>query len=899
VTDTTNSHENPRDGAPPSAALAASLADRYRIERAIGHGGMATVYLAQDLKHDRRVALKVLRPELAAVIGAERFLAEIRTTANLQHPHILPLHDSGTADGTVFYVMPYVEGESLRDRLAREKQLPVEEAIRVTREVAGALDYAHRHGVIHRDIKPENILLHDGTALVADFGIALAATQAGGTRMTETGMSLGTPHYMSPEQAMGEREITARSDIYALGCVAYEMLAGEPPFTGPTAQAIVAKMMTDEPRPLSLQRHTVPTHAAAAVRRALEKLPADRFQSAAEFAMALGDPTYASRVTVERAALGPVGAAYMRPLRGPGAALAAVTAISLALAAWGWLRPAPVPASGTIRFVAELDGVQDFPNTAPILVSPDGQSVVTAATVGRRSELVVRRLGEMATTVIPGAEGASRAFMSADGKWVGFSKGGKLMKLPVEGGTAVALAETQWGGGSWGEDGTIVYSVSYQSGLWMTTAAGGNPRMLTVPDSSTDELAHWWPQLLPDGKHVLFTAFRAPLTRATVEVLDLESGTRKVLVEGGVMGRYAASGHLLFARDESVLAVPFDLDHLAVTGAAVVVLDDVAMNPSDGFAAYDVSPTGTLAYLPASVAGSRFTVIETDRRGAGRTIIAAEGRYAEPRFAPGSGRISLSIRAERGTQDVWIQDLTRGTRLRLTTDEASDFGGTWTPDGRELVYMSERPLFELYRRVADGSRPAEPLLTGQHDRITGGVSADGRLLSFVLSVPGAAELWTVTLQGPPEPRKYLANGFALGHPAISPDGRWMAYDSDESGRTEVYAQSFPDPTGERHQVSTGGGSEPAWTRGGRELVFRRGDSVMAVAVDLRTGAAGNSSLLFAGPYVDEPEWSGARSYDVTPDGERLLLLEQRPGVGRGRVHITTNWFAELRERVPR
>ncbi|MDH4348743.1 MAG: serine/threonine protein kinase, partial [Gemmatimonadota bacterium] len=274
----------------PSAALAASLADRYRIERAVGQGGMANVYLAQDLKHHRRVALKVLRPELAAVIGAERFLAEIRTTANLQHPHILPLHDSGTADGTVFYVMPYVEGESLRDRLAREKQLPVEDAVRVAREVAGALDYAHRHGVIHRDIKPENILLHDGTALVADFGIALAATQAGGTRMTETGMSLGTPHYMSPEQAMGEREITARSDIYALGCVVYEMLAGEPPFTGPTAQAIVAKMMTDEPRPLSLQRHTVPTHLAAAVRRALEKLPADRFQSAAEFAEALADP---------------------------------------------------------------------------------------------------------------------------------------------------------------------------------------------------------------------------------------------------------------------------------------------------------------------------------------------------------------------------------------------------------------------------------------------------------------------------------------------------------------------------------------------------------------------------------------------------------------------------------
>ena len=267
--------------------LASALADRYRIERELGAGGMATVYLAQDVKHDRRVAVKVLRPELAAVIGAERFLAEIKTTANLQHPHILPLHDSGEADGFLFYVMPYVEGESLRDRISREHQLPVPEAVRIAREVASALDYAHRHHVIHRDIKPENILLHDGSALVADFGIALAVSTAG-SRMTETGMSLGTPHYMSPEQAMGEREITARSDVYALGCVTYEMLVGEPPFTGPTVQSIIARVMTEEPRALTIQRKSIPPHVESAVRTALEKLPADRFATAAEFGAALG-----------------------------------------------------------------------------------------------------------------------------------------------------------------------------------------------------------------------------------------------------------------------------------------------------------------------------------------------------------------------------------------------------------------------------------------------------------------------------------------------------------------------------------------------------------------------------------------------------------------------------------
>src|SRR5687768_5777861 len=267
---------------------------------------MATVHLARDLRHDRLVALKVMRPELAAVIGAERFLAEIKTTASLQHPHILPLHDSGEAAGTVFYVMPYVEGESLRDRLRREKQIPVDEAVRITKEIASALDYAHRHGVVHRDIKPENILLHDGQALVADFGIALAVSRSdGGTRMTETGMSLGTPHYMAPEQAMGDREISPRVDVYALGCVLYEMLTGDPPFTGSTAQAIVARVVTESPRSMVTQRRTIPAHVEGAVFTALEKLPADRFASAGEFAAALGDPTFAARSTTASALAAP------------------------------------------------------------------------------------------------------------------------------------------------------------------------------------------------------------------------------------------------------------------------------------------------------------------------------------------------------------------------------------------------------------------------------------------------------------------------------------------------------------------------------------------------------------------------------------------------------------------
>jgi serine/threonine-protein kinase len=873
--------------------LSAALAERYVIERELGAGGMATVYLAHDVRHDRKVALKVLRPELSAILGAERFLHEIKTTANLQHPHILSLFDSGEADGLVYYVMPYVEGESLRDRLNRERQLPVDDAVRVAREVADALQYAHEHGVVHRDIKPENILLHGGHAMVADFGIALAASRSeGGTRMTETGMSLGTPHYMSPEQSMGEREITPKADIYALGCVLYEMLAGEPPFMGPTAQAIIARVMTEQPRSLTLQRRTIPPNVDGAVARALEKLPADRFASAAEFGAALAD--------TEARGHGGTGARKQHAVLPSGrlavlipwALVAALAITALVLARRGGGSP-----DGPMRFALDFDSVQGFPNTASVLVTPDERTVIVSAVVGRRNILLARRLDRLDARVIPGGEGASRPFLSFDGRWVAFAARGKLLKLPIEGGTPVALADATWGGGTWGRDGTIIYPKNYQSGLWRVSDAGGEAREVTTPDSSSGELAHWWPQLLPDGRHVLFTAYRAPIERATVEVLDLKTGARRVLVQGGVMGRYVGSGHLVFARDRSLLAVPFDLRRLQVTGAAVVVVDDVAMNYSDGYAAYDISPSGTLVVLPSSVAGTRFQVAEVDRRGVERLVLREPDLYANPRFAPDARRLTVDITPARGASDVWVVDQARGSRTRVTREAASDFGALWTPDGRELIYMSERPLFELYRAAADGSRPPAQLIGGGHDRILGAISADGRLASFVLSVSRGSDLWTVSLQGPAAPRQYLANGFYLGHPALSPDSRWMAYDSDESGRVEVYVQSYPDPTVARHQVSSGGGSEPLWARGGRELVFRRGDSVLVSTVDPRLGEAGTPALLFAGPYDTDPEWSAPRSYDVTPDGQRLLLLKWPTGDVRRRVLVATHWFDELRARV--
>ncbi|HEX6315608.1 MAG TPA: serine/threonine-protein kinase, partial [Gemmatimonadaceae bacterium] len=489
-----------------------TILDRYRVERELGAGGMATVYLAHDLRHDRKVALKVLRPELAAVIGGARFLAEIRTTANLQHPHILPLYDSGEAGASVFYVMPFVAGESLRDRLNREKQLPVEDALRIAGEVADALDYAHRQGIVHRDIKPENILLHDGRALVADFGIALAVSRSdSSTRMTETGMSLGTPHYMSPEQAMGERELTPRSDVYALGCVLYEMLTGEPPFTGPTAQAIVARVMTDAPRSITAQRHTVPAHVEIAIRKALEKLPADRFGTAAQLAEALRTPTRA----VAPAPLVSPSRAERRLVF----SLGAVALAALGLAAWGLSRP--VPPAPVSRYALSFPGASS--PVGMMLLSKTGSHLVYGGLVtegavsarfgGAVSQLWIKARDQVESRPIPGTIGAGVFAIAPDAQSIVFIEStgpgtpGALKRIPVSGGPAVTLADSAVPYGiAWLDDGTIVFPriAGGAFDLWRVPDNGGAATRLWRADS-TGALA--LPSPLPEGRGVIVTRY--------------------------------------------------------------------------------------------------------------------------------------------------------------------------------------------------------------------------------------------------------------------------------------------------------------------------------------------------------------------------------------------------------
>ena len=871
--------------------LTAALADRYVLERELGAGGMATVYLAQDLRHDRRVAIKVLRPELAAVIGADRFLSEIRTTANLQHPHILPLFDSGEANGFLFYVMPYVPGESLRDRLAREHQLPVADAVRIASEVASALDYAHRQGVIHRDIKPENVMLHDGQALVADFGIALAMANTAGTRMTETGMSLGTPHYMSPEQAMGEREITARSDVYALGAITYEMLCGEPPFTGPTAQSIIARVMTEEPRSLTGQRKSIPEQVEAAVFTALEKLPADRFTTAAEFAAALKGDTVRGH-PIGRTSRSPIA----RPSRPSRKFLVVSALVALAALATGWLlrgTAGPAVESAPIEFAFRLgDGSNERPSIA---ISPDGRRIVLAMRDGTGvPHLRMRELGSTEVTDIPGSEGAGDPVFSHDGKWLAYERNGSLYKLPTTGGTATMVAEKANAGAAWTvDDASLIYTRS-SKGLWMVAANGASDRQLTTIDTARGEFAHWYPQVLPDGRTVIFTNYATPMARARIEAVNLSTGKRTVIVEGAIYGRYTANGYLLYARDEAVFAAPFDPDKVAVTGPAAPVLEDVAWQPQDGVAGYAVAGNGTLVYLKASEWTVDRDVVWADRTGTTSPALPRAGSWAQPRLSPDGRWIAISQAEPK--RDLWLYDRNRDVLTQLTHAPGAAFNAVWMPDSRSIIYTFEDPVYDLHRLPIDASTADSAVLETKYDKRAVAISPDGTTLIYAETADHDRLMRLSLMGGTPTPldERPGAQRFA----AFSPDGRWIAYDEANNDELpQVYVRPATG-TGGRIQVSADGGNQPRWTRGGRELVFRRGDAMMSAVFDPSDGTVGTPVRLFQLPDAGQLD-NRASGFDVTPDGSRFLLVEPRRRPEAQPTHVILNWLDVLRTRMAR
>ncbi|MCL4865480.1 MAG: protein kinase, partial [Gemmatimonadales bacterium] len=706
--------------------LAEALKDRYRIEREIGQGGMATVYLAHDVRHNRKVAVKVLAAELAAMIGAERFLKEIEVTANLQHPHILPLFDSGIAqagegEGSrfLYYVMPFVEGDTLRDKLDREKELSVKEAVELTRSVAAALDYAHRHGVVHRDIKPENVLLHDGQAMVADFGIALAIREAGGTRLTGTGLSVGTPSYMSPEQAMGDREVDARSDIYSLGAMLYEMLTGTPPFSGNTAQAIVAKILTETAPRITKTRSSVPANVEAAIHRALERLPADRFATAAEFAEALGNPAFTTP------GVAGAGAATTEPrsLWNPLSIATAGMAVAAVLAA-GWLATRPNPEAPVRRLALSLPANEGLNPSAVnrLAMAPDGSGFVFAGVdASGTARLMYRSFAQLAATPLPGTEGGTSPAFSPDGTRIAFLSVAPfaVKVVALNGAPAITLVadEVIGGGVAWSADDWIYFDAGDR--LDRVRGSGGDRERVVALDTANAEVGFAWPDPLPNGRGLLYRSRRAGESTQSyvIKVLDLRTRESRVLVPG-VVARYASSGHLLFVTSEGVLlAQPFDPGRMELTGAATPITQGIGVA---GFGGVDLAlaASGDLLYVSASITGGeRFSWVNRD--GSSRIVDPNWNLPSETvldfALSPDGRRLAVTIGAGGvgALSDIWIKELDDGPLTKLTFEHINR-APAWAPDGRAIIYSSARAddpnvLFRLHRISADGTGSPEPL----------------------------------------------------------------------------------------------------------------------------------------------------------------------------------------------
>jgi len=878
-----------------AAQLSSALAGRYSVEGEIGAGGMATVYVARDLRHERRVALKVLKPELGAVLGVDRFLSEIKVTANLQHPNLLPLFDSGEAEGRLFYVMPFVEGESLRQRIDREKQLSVDEALHIATSIAGALDYAHRRGVIHRDLKPENILLHEGQPLVADFGIALAVSNAGGARITQTGLSLGTPQYMSPEQATGDRAIDGRTDMYSLAAVLYEMLTGDPPHIGSTAQAIIAKVLTERPRSVRAGRAAVPAHVSAAIDQALEKLPADRFPTAHDFAEALrGRGPVATTNVIEEAA--PPIIRRASPLTVDRVTLVGVALAASALAVWGWTRRPPPTGQPPARFLVTLPSDVSIDNVyAPITISHDGRTIVFRASFGSSIGLARRHIDDLEIRPLPGTDAAGWPVTSPDSKWVAYRIADQIRKTLIDGGPSVPITASLNGnaqGFDWAPNDMIVMgSRSGVAGLSVVPASGGTPTTLTKVDTATGEVSHLWPHVLSDGNTVAYVSWpKEGLAGARLAVTTLGSGKSKILDVNGTSPLGIVDGHLLYVSADGVLmAVPFDVRAQKVTGSPIALLEGININRTVGSARVAVSDSGTLIYLAG---GSLAQLAAVDQSGAAQPIRAQSENYASPAWSPDGRRIAVMVLSAQGN-DIWLCDVASSALSRLTSDNTSA-NPVWTFDGRRVVYTSSRSgRAAVWWQAADGSAPAEKLFEVPDVAITeASLAPDGHTL--VYRTQPQNQLYYVDITGDRTPKMITTDRFTKVHPAISPDGRWLAYSSNEGATPQVMIRPFPGPGGAT-QISVDGGAEPVWAPDGKSLYYRRGRQVVSVALTL--GPSLNVSarrVLFDGPYAS-PGLSGHPAMSISPDGKRFVLLKRLDDDSR--IVVTTNWFSELRARI--
>jgi serine/threonine-protein kinase len=873
--------------------LAAALADRYRIVRELGAGGMATVYLAEDLKHDRKVAIKVLKPELAAVLGADRFVVEIKTTAAMSHPHILPLFDSGTADGFLYYVMPYIEGETIRDKLTRETQFSIADAVRLTREVAEALDYAHRRGIIHRDIKPENILLHDGRAMVMDFGIALAVSAAAGGRMTETGLSLGTPHYMSPEQATAEKEITPRSDIYSLASVCYEMLAGRPPHVGGPAQQVIMRIITEAAPPVSSLRRTVPSHVNDAVAKALEKLPADRFDTVREFAEALANPAFSVQA--------PSGAL---PRPASSAALsglwrwAAVASGLVAVAAGAWAIRTNSVAAAAARDVG-------LPPTAPMrledrrrtfAVAHDGSFIIYEARVGTVSQLWYRSLVGPEVRAIDGTEGAmGTPRISPDDLRVAFVSRGELKIVPIAGGpvTAVARAADPYGG-EWLESGQIFFASDDGRAIRWFDAEPGAGRSVTTPLCILPQLLAGGTSVLCGGGSIKWAYTRdiaSPTARHYLRRTARAAGAGPTLVLGADF-RVIDDRYLVYmSLDGTIMATRFENRDSLTVGKSVALVPGVRRATYSGAGHFDITRNGSLAFVPGINAEAGQLVRWSSD---GRTLPVGVEDGVHLRFsASPDGRRVASVVEGAEQQELRIYDLRTGAK------EVVDRGlmlGTpaWSPDSRRIAYRRQEfatPDSELvYLRELDSPAPPRVLVTGQYAARDAG---SYRAADFFITSAGQNDARNLVVNPLATPARIDTLPLSSYFISVSPDRKWIVYQNQ--GAAGLYLQPWP-ALDRRVQVAANG-EEPLW-RSANEIVYEVSEPGMRTFYQVRIDP--NSPELVGAPvrlfsdtrFADTPGWSSA----VMPGGDLMYLQAPAENLGYY-VRVVPKWVEAMKRAV--
>jgi serine/threonine protein kinase len=875
----------------------------YQITSQLGKGGMGEVYQAKDQKLGRDVAIKVLPEEFAKDADrVARFQREAKLLASLNHPNIAAIYGLEKAEGKPFLVLELVDGETLAQRIGKG-QLSVEEALGVCRQIAEGLEAAHEKGVIHRDLKPANVMITEGDKIkILDFGLAKALSDETQSidssqsptlteAMTRPGIILGTAAYMSPEQAKG-KSVDKRADIWAFGCILYECLTGKRPFEGETVTETLAAILRGEPDWQALPAN-VPPNIGLVLRHTLERDMNKRFRDASDARMlieaAASYPGILQRDSISiwnslRRAL-PIG----------------VLSLILVSAATGFIVWRVKPSSDTksiSRLSVNLPPGQRWWNQFPLLaLSPDGTNLAyVALQVGKR-QIYLRRMDSFDVTPITGTEQAIGPFFSPDGRWLGFYTSSKLMKVSVQGGNPLPLADAASivvTGASWGERGTIILAPAYGvNGLTQVSETGGSLNPVATKDSASDALR--WPQFLPGGRAILFTAWKRNVEDARIMVRSLKTGEEKILVEGGMDGRYVPTGHLVYARRGNLYAVPFDLERLEVRGSPGPVLQGVRQS-TEGVAHYAFSNQGTLAYIRGSAGGTEERDLAwVDRSGKEQSLGVPWRQYFDPCLSPDGKRIALVI---QGVDDeIWTYDISDRKFNRLTF-QGRNLSPVWTPDGKRIVFRSDRGgngRLNLFWLPADGSSGAERLTVSDYNDAPCAFSPDGRSLIFARRSPTKDDdLWILPFGSKGKPYPLLETRFFEGYATFSPDGQWFAYVSNESGQHEVYIRRFPGPGGV-WQVSTDGGTHPTWARNG-ELFFRTGDKMMAVEVQTTPAfKAGNPRMIFEAKFA----FSDIAAHDVTLDGKLFLIVKpSEKDQAPAQIQVVLNWFEELKRKVP-